>query len=78
LQNPDTLLQAIAWLLGDLALFIHGIDLMSRGFRLAAGDRLRRFLATATKTPLQGMVLGFVITAIVQSSSATTVMVVGG
>ena len=64
-------------LLGGLGLFIYGIHLMGEGLQNAAGERLRRLLRALTKNAFIGTVVGAFITAIIQSSSATTVMVVG-
>ncbi len=63
--------------IGGLGLFIYGIHLMGEGLQNAAGDRLRRLLKALTKNTFSGTLLGAGITAIIQSSSATTVMVVG-
>ncbi|MBU1086014.1 MAG: Na/Pi cotransporter family protein [Candidatus Omnitrophica bacterium] len=62
---------------GGLGLFIYGIHLMGEGLQNAAGDRMRRLLKALTSNTLAGTVVGAGITAIIQSSSATTVMVVG-
>ena len=64
-------------LIGGLGLFIYGIHLMGEGLQNAAGERLRRLLRALTKNALIGTAVGAFITAIIQSSSATTVMVVG-
>ncbi|MGI6704636.1 MAG: Na/Pi cotransporter family protein [Clostridia bacterium] len=64
-------------LLGGLGLFIYGMNIMGAGLQKAAGDRLKRLLEVLTTNRLLGLVFGAVITAIIQSSSATTVMVVG-
>ena len=64
-------------LFGGLALFLFGMDRMSEALQQAAGERLRRALAALTCTPLTGALAGMVVTAVVQSSSATTVMVIG-
>jgi phosphate:Na+ symporter len=61
---------------GGLALFIFGMNLMSDGLKKAAGEKLRKILETLTKNPLIGMLVGAFVTAIIQSSSATTVMLV--
>jgi len=63
--------------IGGLGLFIYGIHLMGEGLQNAAGDRLRRLLKALTKNTIFGTIVGAGITAIIQSSSATTVMVVG-
>ena len=64
-------------LLGGLALFLYGMKLMGEGLEKAAGDRLKRLLESLTRNPLMGLLVGVVFTMIIQSSSATTVMVVG-
>ena len=64
-------------LLGGLGLFLYGMHLMANGLELAAGDRLRRWLELLTKNRFAGLAVGTGVTAIIQSSSATTVMVIG-
>lgn len=63
-------------LLGALGMFLYGMNLMSSGLQKAAGERLRGFLSAMTSSPLKRVMTGLGITAIIQSSSATTVMVV--
>ena len=63
-------------LLGSLALFLYGMKIMSEGLQKFAGDRLRKILTVMTTNRVTGVVTGALITALVQSSSATTVMVV--
>ena len=63
-------------LLGALGMFLYGMNLMSSGLQKAAGDRLRGFLSAMTSNPFKGVMTGLGITALIQSSSATTVMVV--
>ena len=63
-------------LLGALGMFLYGMNLMSSGLQKAAGERLRGFLSAMTSNPLKRVLTGLGITAIIQSSSATTVMVV--
>ena len=63
-------------LLGALGMFLYGMNLMSSGLQKAAGDRLRGFLSAMTSNPLKGVLTGVGVTSIIQSSSATTVMVV--
>lgn len=58
-------------------MFLYGMNTMSSGLQKAAGERLRSFLAAMTSNPFKGVLTGLGITAIIQSSSATTVMVVG-
>ena len=63
-------------LLGALGMFLYGMNLMSSGLQKAAGDRLRSFLSAMTSNPFKGVATGLGITSVIQSSSATTVMVV--
>ena len=63
-------------LLGALGMFLYGMNLMSSGLQKAAGERLRSFLSAMTSNPFKGVMTGLGITTIIQSSSATTVMVV--
>ena len=63
-------------LLGSLAMFLYGMKIMSEGLQKFAGDRLRRILTAMTTNRVTGVITGMLITALVQSSSATTVMVV--
>ena len=63
-------------LLGALGMFLYGMNLMSSGLQKAAGERLRGFLSAMTSNPFKGVMTGLGITSIIQSSSATTVMVV--
>ena len=64
-------------LLGGLALFLYGMQMMSSGLEAAAGNRMKGILERLTSNRLLGVAVGAVITAVIQSSSATTVMVVG-
>lgn len=64
-------------LLGGLALFLYGMQMMSAGLEAAAGDRMKSILERLTANRFLGVLVGAVITAVIQSSSATTVMVVG-
>ena len=63
-------------LLGALGMFLYGMNLMSSGLQKASGDKLRSFLSAMTSNPFKGVLTGLGITSIIQSSSATTVMVV--
>lgn len=63
-------------LLGALGMFLYGMNLMSSGLQKASGDKLRSFLSAMTSNPFKGVMTGLGITSIIQSSSATTVMVV--
>ena len=64
-------------LLGGLGLFLYGMQMMGSGLEAAAGNRMKRILERLTSNPILGVLVGGVITAVIQSSSATTVMVVG-
>ena len=64
-------------LLGGLALFLFGMDIMGKALEKQAGGHLQKILSKLTDNPLKGFFLGLCVTAIIQSSSATTVMVVG-
>lgn len=63
-------------LLGAVGLFLYGMKVMSEGLQKAAGDRLRNILSAMTRNRFTGTITGFLITALIQSSSASTVMVV--
>lgn len=63
-------------LLGSVCLFLYGMKVMSEGLQKVAGDRLRNILGVMTKNRVMGVVTGIIITALIQSSSASTVMVV--
>ena len=63
-------------LFGAMGMFLYGMNMMSSGLQKAAGDRLRSFLSAMTSNPLKRVMTGVGITALIQSSSATTVMVV--
>ena len=67
----------ILTLLGALGMFLYGMNMMSSGLQKTAGNRLRNFLAAMTSNPFKRVMTGLGITAVIQSSSATTVMVVG-
>lgn len=64
-------------LLGGLAMFLYGMDLMGKALEKKAGGKLKNILATFTSNKFKGFLLGLAVTAVIQSSSATTVMVVG-
>ena len=64
-------------LLCGVALFLYGMSLMGDGLKSVAGDKLEAFLYKMTNTPIKGLLLGTAVTSVIQSSSATTVMVVG-
>lgn len=64
-------------LLGGLALFLYGMNGMSDALQKTAGDRMKKILSFLTKNPIMGALAGALVTAVLQSSSATTVMVIG-
>ncbi len=64
-------------LIGGLALFLYGLDQMSDALKLIAGDGMKRMLAKVTTNRFTGAIAGAFVTAVVQSSSVTTVLVVG-
>lgn len=69
--------QTISGLLGGLAVFIFGMNMMSECLQKAAGEKMKSILGVLTKNPVMGMLAGALVTAVLQSSSATTVMVIG-
>ena len=71
----ETLLNVLS-VLGGLAMFLYGMALMSEGLQKSAGDRLRTFMAKMTSNSFKRVLTGTVVTCLVQSSSATTIMVV--
>ena len=73
----EELLQIGLGLFGGLALFLYGMNLMSNNLQEAAGERMRAILAAVTKNPFFGVLAGALATAVLQSSSATTVMAIG-
>lgn len=75
-MNADVF-QMIITLFGGLAMFIYGMNLMSDGLQKAAGSKMQQILALLTKNPVLGVMAGALCTAVLQSSSATTVMVLG-
>jgi len=64
---------AIFTFIGGLGFFLYGIKSMSEGLQAVAGDKMRVFLEKGTKTPLRGVFTGALVTALIQSSSGTTV-----
>ena len=68
---------SILSLLSGVALFLYGMSVMGDSLKKVAGNKLELILYKLTSTPLKGILLGTAVTAIIQSSSATTVMVVG-
>ena len=73
----DILLEAIPTVLGGLAVFIFGMNFMGEGLQKAAGEKMRRILQILTINPFVGILVGTLVTMVLQSSSATTVMVIG-
>lgn len=71
------MLSAITTLIGGVGLFLLGMWLMTEGLKLASGEALRRILESGTRTAIRGFAAGFGITALIQSSSTTTVATVG-
>ena len=69
--------QLVFGLVGGLGLFLFGMKIMSEGLQKVAGDRMRKILGALTNNRVVGTLVGLAVTAIIQSSSATTVMVVG-
>ncbi|MEZ4977808.1 MAG: Na/Pi symporter [Chitinophagales bacterium] len=76
MDKTISIIVQILQILGALGIFIYGMKLMSEGIQNAAGDKLRNILKGMTKNKYLGIFTGFLVTALVQSSSATTVMVV--
>lgn len=70
-------LQTVFGLLGGLAIFLYGMNMMSDALQKAAGDKMKRILSFLTKNPVMGVLAGALVTAVLQSSSATTVMIIG-
>ena len=64
-------------LLGGLALFIFGMNMMSESLQKVAGDKMKKVLGVLTRNAVCGMLAGALVTAVLQSSSATTVLVIG-
>ncbi|MFC1462992.1 Na/Pi cotransporter family protein [Verrucomicrobiota bacterium] len=76
-NTPSSIIMTAAWLIGGLALFLYGIDMMGRALRKAAGSSIRDAIGFISRTRFHGVLVGSVTTALLQSSSATTVMIVG-
>ena len=70
-------IKALLLFFGGLGLFLYGMEIMAEGLQQAAGDKTRKLLEALTNNPLMGLLAGALVTAVIQSSSATTVMVVG-
>lgn len=74
---PVLVQDVLFYALGGLGIFLFGIKYMSEGLQNVAGERMREFLEKGTKTPLRGIITGALVTALIQSSSGTTVLTVG-
>lgn len=73
----DERIKIVFGLLGGLAMFLYGMNSMSDALQKAAGEKMKRILGFLTKNPLMGALAGALVTAVLQSSSATTAMVIG-
>ncbi len=73
----NVIVSTIFGLLGGLALFLFGMNMMSEGLQKVAGEKMRYILGLLTKNTVTGVLAGAVVTAVLQSSSATTVMAIG-
>ncbi len=70
-------LSILSGLLGGIALFLFGMDMMSEGMQRSAGERMKAILGILTKNPIMGVIAGTLVTAVLQSSAATIVMAIG-
>ena len=77
MENPFTSFELWAGLFGGLALFLFGMDVMTRALKSAAGDYIKDILGRMTRNRLMGVGMGAFVTAVIQSSSVTTVILVG-
>ncbi|MCP5050375.1 MAG: Na/Pi cotransporter family protein, partial [bacterium] len=64
-------------LLGGLSLFLYGMDKMSEALKIVAGEKMKDILALLSNNRIMGLITGAIVTAVIQSSSVTTVMLVG-
>ncbi|MEI3516920.1 MAG: Na/Pi symporter [Clostridia bacterium] len=69
--------QVIFGLLGGLSIFLFGMNMMSESLQKAAGEKMKKILGILTVNPIMGVLAGALATAVLQSSSATTVMIIG-
>ena len=76
-MNTDLILEVFCKVLGGLGVFLLGMKYMSEGLQAVSGERLRKIITVATDNRIMGMLVGLTVTSIIQSSSVTTVMVVG-
>jgi phosphate:Na+ symporter len=83
MKMPNLFLVDIDWqvtifeIIGGLGIFLYGMNLMSDSLKKLAGSKLKLFLEKTTNTPLKGILVGIILTALIQSSSATSALVVG-
>ena len=77
MKDMSTLVLTIIGLLGGLGLFLYGMNIMADGLQKSAGSKMKKLLSILTTNRFLGVAVGALVTAIIQSSSATTVMVVG-
>lgn len=77
MEEPRLDLFGIFKMLGGVGMFLYGMGIMSDGLKAVAGDNMRIILEKTTKNRILGTLVGFLVTALIQSSSATTVMVIG-
>ena len=73
----DAVWQAIIFILGGLGIFLFGIHMMSGSLKTLAGDKLRLIIQKSTRTPIMGILVGFAVTMLTQSSSTTSAITVG-
>lgn len=71
------IIQAVLFFAGGLGMFLYGMEIMAEGLQQAAGDKTRKLLESLVSNPFLGLLCGALVTAVIQSSSAATVMVVG-
>lgn len=76
-MNTKDILSFLPGLLGGVAIFLFGMNMLSEGLQKTAGEKLRQIIGILTNNPLIGILVGAFVTAVIQSSSATTVMVIG-
>ena len=76
-MDDFNLVSTLIGLIGGLGLFLYGMNLMGDGLENVAGDKLKNILEKVTSNPISAVIVGALVTMVIQSSSATTVMVVG-
>lgn len=76
-MGTKELLSLIPGLLGGVAIFVYGMNMLGEGLQKVAGEKLRKIVGLLTSNPIMGIFVGIVVTVLIQSSSATTVMVIG-